>query len=88
MRIVSIAFALIIAITYYFVWPDWKDPQLVKRRSLAPKIILRWFHSFTWILLAATCFLWSKSTAALAGIVYLIFMLTLVLERMSHKQRT
>jgi hypothetical protein len=88
MRVVGILVAVSIAIAYYFIWPGWKDPNLASRRSLAPKIILRWFHSLTWLLLAVACFLWSKTTAALAGIVYLIFMLTLLLERMSVRQRT
>ena len=29
MRILSVVISAVIAIAYYFVWPGWKDPQLV-----------------------------------------------------------
>jgi hypothetical protein len=44
----GVVISAVIAIAYYFVWPGWKDPQLVRQRSLSSKIILRWFHPLTW----------------------------------------
>jgi|SRR5882724_861092 len=78
---------LIVAGAYYFVWPGWKDPERVRQRSLWSKLILRWFHSLTWALLAAACFLRANLPAALAGGVYLIFILTLAHERRSARQQ-
>jgi hypothetical protein len=88
MRIMCIVIALIVASAYCVVWPGWKDPELVKQRSLVPRIILRWFHSLTWVLLASACFLEAKLPAALAGGVYLIFLLALVQERISVRSRS
>ena len=87
MRIMCLIICVIVATTYYFVWPGWKDPERVRQRSLLSKIVLRWFHSFTWVLLAAACFLRMKLLAILAGGVYLIFILTLAHERSSTRQR-
>ena len=75
MRIMGIIICLIVASAYSFVWPGWKDPERVRHRPLWSKIILRWFHSLTWLLLAAACYLWSTLPAALAGGVYLVFIL-------------
>jgi len=87
MRILGIVISAVVAIAYYFVWPGWKDPQLVLQRSVSSKIILRWFHFLTWVLLAAACFLRTKRLAVLAGGVYLIFILTLAHERRSARRR-
>jgi hypothetical protein len=87
MRILGIVICLIVATAYYFVWPGWKDPERVRHRSLWTKIILRWFHSLTWALLAAACFLRTTLPAAIAGGVYLIFILTLAYERSSARQQ-
>jgi hypothetical protein len=88
MRIAGIIISLIVATVYYVVWPGWKEPELVKQRSLAPRIILRWFHSLSWVLLAAACFLSDKLPAAFAGGVYLIFLLALAQERISVRSRS
>lgn len=85
MRIVGVVLAVLIAIAYYFVWPGWKDPERVRQRSLWSRIVLRWFHSLTWLLLAAACFLWGKLLAVLGAIVYLVFILTLAHERRTGK---
>lgn len=87
MRTLGIAICLVVASTYYFVWPGWKDPDLVQRRTLWSNIILRWFHCLAWVLLAAACYLRSAVPAALAGGVYLIFILTSARERKSAKQK-
>ena len=87
MRFACIGFSLTVAIAYCFVWPGWKDAERVRRRPLWSKIILRWFHSLTWALLAAACFLRAKLPAALAAIVYLTFILTMAHEHLSAKRR-
>jgi hypothetical protein len=86
MRFVCIVISLIVAIAYFF-WPGWKDPERVRHRSLWSKIILRWFHSLTWILLAAACFLRARLPAVLAAGIYLMFILTMAHERGSARQR-
>ena len=88
MRAFLAVLALAVATAYYFVWPGRKNPEQVKQRSLWSRIVLRWFHSLTWVLLAVACFLWAKLLAALAGVVYLIFILTLAHERSSASNRT
>jgi hypothetical protein len=85
-RILGVVISAVIAIAYYFVWPGWKDPQLMRQRSLSSKIILRWFHPLTWVLLAAACFLRMNLLAVLAGGVYLIFIVTLAHERSSARR--
>lgn len=86
MRILGIVISFVVASAYCIVWPGWKDPQRVRHRSLWSNIILRWFHSIAWALLAAACYLRSPLPAALAGVVYLIFILTLARERRSARQ--
>ncbi|SRR6266850_2270684 len=85
-RVLGIVIGVIVAAAYYFVWPGWKDPERVLQRPLWSKIILRWFHSLTWVLLAAACYLRATLPAAVAGGVYLIFILTLAHERRSARQ--
>ena len=87
MHILCIAVSVIVATAYYFVWPGWKDHERVRQRSLWSKIILRWFHSLTWVLLAAACSLRATLPAVLASGLYLIFILTLAHERSSARQR-
>jgi len=87
MHTLCIVISVIVAGAYYFVWPGWKDPERVRQRSLWSRIILRWFHSLTWVLLAAACFLRATLPAVLAGGVYLIFILTLAHERSSARRQ-
>ena len=86
MRIVGVVISVVVASAYYFVWPGWKDPERVRHRSPWSKIVLRWFHSLTWALLAAACYLRATLPAVLAGGVYLIFIVTLAYERRSAQR--
>lgn len=92
-------------------WPIWGIGALVvasifavfvPRRDMVSRlegitfIIVRWFHSLVWLLLALFCFLHAipdatinrlaEPAAALAGITYLIYMLTFVKGIASVKQ--
>jgi hypothetical protein len=87
MRVLGVALCLIVASAYLVVWPGWKDPERVWHRSVWSKIILRWFHSLTWVLLAAACFLRSTLPAVIAGVAYLIFIVTLAHEQNSARRR-
>lgn len=71
---------------YAVVWPKPRTGAPV--RSPAVHFILRWFHSLVWVLLAGACQLWAAGQqawaprlASMALAVYLVFMLTMVLER-------
>jgi hypothetical protein len=85
-RILGVVISVVVASAYYFVWPGWKDPERVRHRSPWSKIILRWFHSLAWALLAAACYLRATLPAVLAGGVYLIFIVTLAYERRSAQR--
>jgi len=80
-RIFAALIALAVAVAYYFFWPGRTDPERVRQRSLWSRIVLRWFHSLTWVLLAVACLFWVKLAAVLAGVVYLVFMIALAQER-------
>lgn len=81
MPILGVIVCLVVATAYCFVWPGRNDPKRVQERPLWANLILRWFHSLAWVLLAMACYLRSSLPAALAGGVYLIFLLTLAYER-------
>jgi hypothetical protein len=68
--------ALVIALVYVFIWPGRRHPENMRRFPLWQRLVLRWFHSLTWILIAVACLIWSKFVAAAAGVVYLIFLFT------------
>ena len=78
-----------VATLYYFLWPK---PKAGQTRTWWQHLVLRWFHSLVWVLLAAACLLWmndSTSTLApnlarLALPTYLIFLITAALDRRSH----
>jgi len=79
---------LALTVFYFFKWPSPKPDRAGPPRSALVHIILRWFHSAVWLLLALACFLWASgpSTAAnaiavAALIVYLIFLGTLIFDR-------
>jgi len=78
-RLQAAIVCLVIAIVYVFIWPGRKDPD--RQRPIWRKLVLRWFHSFTWILIGAACLLWSKTWALAALIVYAIFMLATLSDR-------
>jgi hypothetical protein len=87
-----------IAALFYFIWPRDKTPEAVKQqpgyqpRPAWMQAILRWSHLLVWLLLAATCFLASagqsalaSATALLAGILYLLFVTTLMKDKQRQK---
>ena len=56
-----------IAIVYAVVWPGWKEGKGESTgpdRPLASYIILRWFHSLAWILIALSLFVRASSLSA------------------------
>jgi hypothetical protein len=63
----------VIAVVYIFMWPGRKDPERVRQLPFWRRLVLRWFHSLTWLLIASACLFWSKVPAIAACIVYLIF---------------
>jgi hypothetical protein len=67
---------LFIALVYVFIWPGRKSPEIMQRLSIWQRMVLRWFHSLTWILIALACVKWSKIPAAVAFLVYVIFIVT------------
>lgn len=79
---------LAVAAFYYVKWPKPRPDPQAPPRSAAAHFILRLFHSLVWLLLAGACFLWAGGNtapatvlAALALIVYLIFLATLTTDR-------
>lgn len=85
---------LAIAAVYTVIWPRPKTPAQAQSRPLWRQLVLRWFHMLVWVLLAVSCFarLWPATTplagpVALAGLfVYLIFIGTVVIERMAQRK--
>jgi len=67
---------LVIAVVYLFLWPGRNDGERFKQLPLWKRIVLRWFHSLTWVLIAVACLLWSKLAAIAAALAYLVFMVT------------
>ena len=78
---------LAIAAAYYYVWPQ-PGPKRLAPRSMSEHVVLRYFHSLVWVLLAAGCFLGSAGMGelgrwiALLGIpVYIVFLVYVVRDR-------
>jgi hypothetical protein len=71
------AVCVVVALVYLFLWPGRKNPDRVRQLPLFQRIVIRWFHSLSWLLIAAACFYWSKLFAAVAGVVYLMYIFTL-----------
>lgn len=71
MRAAGIAVSLAVAAAYAVVWPGWK-----RERKWGPalRFVLRWFHSLTWVLMAA--WLWSgeRGFGWAALVCYLVFL--------------
>jgi len=67
---------LVIAVVYIFLWPGRNDRERFRQLPLWRRIVLRWFHSLTWVLIGVACLLWSKLTAIAACIVYVVFLVT------------
>ncbi len=79
--------SLAIGIAYYFVWPK---PELrrASARTMRDHVVLRYFHSLVWVLIAIGCFLGSAGYGdigrwfALLGIpVYILFLVYVVRDR-------
>ncbi|HKJ32580.1 MAG TPA: hypothetical protein VKA34_12170 [Balneolales bacterium] len=80
------ALCVIIGMVYTLLWP-----RAVKgvQRSRLQHLVIRWFHSIVWYLLAAACFIrtnpenntLSNKLALLGLLFYLIFIGTLIYER-------
>ena len=75
-----------VAVAYYRIWPQ-PSPKRSQPRTQWQHIVLRYFHSLVWILLAAGCFLAGAGyniglwVAALALPVYILFLVMLVQDR-------
>jgi hypothetical protein len=67
---------LVIAVVYAFLWPGRKNPEYLQLLPLWRRVVVRWFHSLTWVLVAVACLIWSKLTAIAACLVYLVFLVT------------
>jgi hypothetical protein len=67
---------LVIAVVYVFLWPGRNDREGFQQLPLWRRIVVRWFHTLTWVLIGIACLLWSKLTAIVACIVYLVFIAT------------
>jgi hypothetical protein len=79
---------LAVAVAYFIKWPRPRPDRVSPPRPALVHIILRWFHSAVWLLLALACFLWASGPSAAATalavaalIVYLIFLATLLADR-------
>ena len=68
------AVCAVVALVYLFMWPGRNNPARVAQLPLYQRIVLRWFHSLTWLVIAAACLLWSKSIAIVAAGIYLIYL--------------
>ena len=78
---------LAIAAAYYYVWPQ-PGPKRLAPRTVREHVVLRYFHSLVWVLLAAGCFLGGAGLGelgrwiALLGIpVYIVFLIYVVRDR-------
>lgn len=76
-----------VAIAYYFIWPQ-PGPKRLAPRTQREHIVLRYFHSLVWVLLAFGCFLGAAGYGALGwwvaalGIpVYVVFLYYVVHDR-------
>jgi len=87
-----------LAVLWYFVWPKDKTPEPFKQlptyrpRPAAARSILRWFHTIVWMLLATASFyanaglsILATTTLLLAGVLYLVFVVTLIKDGQRQK---
>lgn len=86
---------LMVALIYLFI-----SPRLIKRRQSPYAkwryLVLRWFHSLVWLLLALSCFLWGEylnGGAVLANVlallslaIYLVFIVTFIVDRKAQNR--
>lgn len=84
------AASLIIAVVYYFVWP--RPVNNINSRPMGRHIILRYFHSLVWVLMAGSFVLrlafsdqagetLGDVTAMLAFAIYMVFLVTATLDK-------
>ena len=78
---------LAVAAAYYYVWPQ-PGPKRFAPRTVREHLVLRYFHSLVWVLLAIGCFLGAAGAGelgrwvALLGIpVYAVFLVYVVRDR-------
>jgi hypothetical protein len=77
---------LAVAVAYYRIWPQ-PSPKRSQPRTQWQHVVLRYFHSFVWVLLAAGCFLAGAGyniglwVAALALPIYILFLVMVVQDR-------
>lgn len=75
--------ALIVGLVYIFFVPKAKLVAATKGMQF---VILRWFHSLVWLILAISCFMranqfmieWANPVALSGGVLYLIFLVAFV----------
>lgn len=86
---------LVVALLYLFL-----SPHLIRgRQSSYAKwrfLVLRWFHSLVWLLLALSCFLWGEHLsggAVLANVlalialaIYLVFIVAFIVDRKAQNR--
>lgn len=82
-RLQAAFFCLLIALVYTFFWPGRRNPERARQRPLGLRIILRWFHPLTWILIGVAVLYWSRVAAAAAIVAYLVFTVTMSRDRRS-----
>jgi hypothetical protein len=78
------ALCLLVALVFVVIWPA---DRAAKTSGLL-WTTLRWGHAIVWVLLALSCFVWgfgelgpASMIAALAGVVYLAFIYTVVTSK-------
>lgn len=87
-----------LSVLWYYVWPKDRTPEpLTKLPEYKPRpawmqSVLRWFHSLTWVLLAATCWFLdagqtplAAASAIMAGLMYATFGVALVKDKQRRK---
>ena len=87
-----------LAVLWYFVWPKDRTPASFKKlpgykpRPVWMQSVLRWFHALVWAMLAATCLFWdagqvplATTSALLAGIMYVTFVVVLIKDGQRRK---
>ena len=83
-----------VGVAYYVIWP-FPNPKRTQPRTPWQHLVLRYFHTLVWVLLAAGCFLAGYGLGALGGIVallalptYVIFLVVLVQDRSRQVSQT
>ena len=78
---------LMIAVVYYQIWPM-PNPKRIQPRTTWQHVVLRYFHSLVWVLLAAGCFLGGFGygmvglvLASLSVPTYIVFLVMLLQDR-------